>query len=77
LGQPLKKNCTEIFNMEYKDHSLLQDFGKKTREINPLVWVSHVEKDIIKNGNQNIIVDDVRYPNEYSMLKSIVLPSLN
>ena len=69
FGSALKKYCSEIFNMDYKNRSLLQDFGKKTREIDPLVWVSHIEKEIIKNKTKNIVVDDVRYPNEYSMLQ--------
>jgi len=65
----VKKYCKEIFNMEYKDRALLQDFANKCRDIKPTVWVDLVEKEIIKNKDSNIVIDDLRYPNELEMLK--------
>ncbi len=65
----VKKYCKEIFNMEYKDRALLQDFANKCRDIRPTVWVDLVEKEIIKHKNSNIVIDDLRYPNELEMLK--------
>ena len=69
FAQPVKTYCTEIFEMKNKDRKLLQTFADKCKEINPFVWVNLAEKEILKNINKNIIIDDLRYPNELSMLK--------
>ena len=67
----VKKYCNEIFDMKYKDRSLLQDFANKCREINEDVWVKLTEKDIIEAGGANMIIDDLRFPNEHKMLKKL------
>ena len=63
FAQPVKTYCTEIFEMKNKDRKLLQTFADKCKEINPFVWVNLAEKEILKNINKNIIIDDLRYPN--------------
>jgi len=69
FAKPVKTYCTQIFGMKNKDRELLQTFADKCKEINPLVWVNLAEKEIIQNSNSNIIIDDLRYPNELDMLK--------
>jgi len=69
FAEPVKKYCTKIFNMKFKDRKLLQQFADKCKEINPLVWVNILEKKIIENPKCNIIIDDLRYPNELKMLE--------
>ena len=54
--------------MKYKDRALLQDFANKCRDIRLTVWVDLVEKAIIENKYSNIVIDDLRYPNELEML---------
>ena len=66
----VKYYCKELFNMNHKDRALLQDFANKCREIDPNVWVNLVRKDILKNTTTHMVIDDLRYPNEYSMLKN-------
>lgn len=67
----VKEYCKEIFDMKYKDRKLLQDFANKCREINENVWVNLTEKEITKMKGINIVIDDLRFPNEYKMLKRL------
>lgn len=69
FGDAVKKYCKEIFNMDYKDRQLLQKFAKSMRDIDPDVWVKYIENKINLLDSSDIIVDDVRYPNEYNFLK--------
>jgi dephospho-CoA kinase len=69
FAKPVKTYCTQIFDMKNKDRGLLQTFADKCKDINSLVWVNLAEKEIIQNINRNIIIDDLRYPNELDMLR--------
>ena len=70
FGYGVKKYCKEIFNMEYKDRKLLQDFAQKMREIDIDVWVKYTMNKINNSENANIIVDDLRFPNELVYLQN-------
>ena len=51
--------------MKIKNRELLQSIGTKMREIDEDIWIKYV----LKNNKNNIIIDDLRYPNELEALK--------
>jgi hypothetical protein len=67
LGQGIKDIATKYFGMTHKDRDLLIQIGTKMREINPDVWTTHICKQ--SRGLSHVIVDDVRYQNEYELLR--------
>lgn len=69
FGYGVKKYCKEIFNMEYKDRKLLQDFAQKMREIDNDVWIKYTIRYINNDKNEHILLDDLRFPNEANYLK--------
>lgn len=68
FAQPVKDICKDVFEMKYKDRKLLQQFAEKCKEIDPDVWVKYLERDILKETG-NIVIDDLRFPNESIMLQ--------
>jgi dephospho-CoA kinase len=72
-GDYVKYYASEIFGMERKDRKLLQDLGQKLKEIDPNVWVKLLEKNLDnleKNGVNNVVIDDVRFPQEIQSLRA-------
>jgi len=65
----LKEICAVLFpRAKYeKDRWLLQQVGQTMREFDPQVWIRFVLPDI-KPG-KDIVISDVRYPNEYNILR--------
>jgi dephospho-CoA kinase len=63
----VKEIARDLFNMKEKDRKLLQDIGKKMRDIDKNVWIDYVLRKT-ENIN-NVIVDDIRYPNELKALR--------
>jgi adenylate kinase family enzyme len=55
----------DLFDMKIKNRELLQSIGTKMREIDEDIWIKYV----LKNNKNNIIIDDLRYPNELEALK--------
>lgn len=55
----------DLFDMKNKNRELLQSIGTKMREIDKDIWIKY----ILKNNSDNIIIDDLRYPNELRALK--------
>ncbi|MCK4978269.1 MAG: hypothetical protein KAS36_15140, partial [Anaerolineales bacterium] len=47
---------------EHKDRILLQEIGKKMRDIRPSVWVDYMLNS--ENAQDNCVCDDVRFVNE-------------
>jgi dephospho-CoA kinase len=73
FADDVKLYATEIFdiNMKIKDRKLLQQFATKMKEIDENIWIKRLDnkiKDI--DISDNIIIDDLRYPNEELYLKS-------
>ena len=65
----IKELATELYGMDpnVKDRALLQDLGQKLREIDSDVWCNVV---INKVPNfSSIVIDDLRFPNEWKALK--------
>tara|TARA_B110000977_G_C10984369_1_gene457370 strand:- start:141 stop:665 length:525 start_codon:yes stop_codon:yes gene_type:complete len=67
FGGPVKKYVQEIFNDTTKNRELIQTFAQKIKEIDKDVWVNHLLRNI--KDSENIIIDDVRFPNEYNALE--------
>tara|TARA_B110000908_G_C10061756_1_gene360959 strand:+ start:241 stop:747 length:507 start_codon:yes stop_codon:yes gene_type:complete len=67
FAQPIKKICNDIFNMKGKDRLLLQEFSEKCKELDKDVWVKYLD-EAISNETGNIVIDDMRFPNEWEML---------
>ena len=66
FATPVKKYAKELFNVHTKDRAFLQAFGQKMKEIDPDIWVNCIIRQIITDS---VIIDDVRFPNEYAALK--------
>ena len=71
FGDAVKKYAKEIFKLKSKNRKIIQDFGQKMKEIDENVWINYVIYKINKDNAENIIVDDVRFPNEYKILKKM------
>lgn len=62
FASKLKQIAKELFGMKQKDRRLLQIIADKMKEIDPDVWVNYLISEI--KTQDNIVIDDVRYPNE-------------
>lgn len=67
VADEVKRIAMRLFKMKEKDRKLLQDIGFKMREIRTTVWIDFLVDQI--RGKDKIVVDDIRYPNEYEALK--------
>jgi cytidylate kinase len=63
----VKKYAKEIFEMEYKDRKLIQDFAEKMKELDNNIWINQLDKEI--KDKTHIVIDDLRFENEYKYLK--------
>ena len=72
-----------VFGKNKKEsRKLMQDFGKKMREIDENVWINYILREVSARDTltkeygvksifgDNIVIDDVRYKNEYTALKN-------
>ena len=66
FAEKVKELCVDLFDMKKKDRPLLINFANKMRDIDPDVWVNQVLKQT--KGQENCIIDDVRYQNEVDAL---------
>lgn len=68
----LKELALELFDVKQKDERgrfILQQLANHLREIDPAVWLRYLVARIPIDCN--IVISDVRYPNEYQTLKSL------
>ena len=73
LAAQVKVVARDLFFMDpkNKDRVLLQDIGKKMRDIRPSVWVDYMLNSAInysENAQNNCVCDDVRFVNEAKRL---------
>lgn len=72
----VKELCREMFGVDPvkkgpRDRAVLQQFAQHMRAIDPQVWVRYVAAQIeCYPSHVSIVVDDVRYPNEYETLRA-------
>ena len=70
FSAPVYEIAQNLFGMEEKNRELLQSIGTKMREIDPNVWVNKLIRCVDEHElDENIIVDDVRFVNEYEALR--------
>ena len=69
FADKLKSIAVELFGMNHKDRKLLQTIADKMKEIDNDVWVNFLVSQI-KHKN-NIVIDDVRFVNEYEALDKL------
>lgn len=81
FGDELKRLAHEAFpdvSESSKPRALYQQFGQLLREIDPDIWVRHVERQVEALINCNgqfqdhvgIVITDLRQPNEYDWAKA-------
>lgn len=71
FSEPVYEIAQNLFGMVEKDRELLQKIGTKMREIDPDVWVNRLLKSVDECDENSgpVIVDDVRFVNEYEALR--------
>ena len=70
FGDSLKHYLSEIFPdliSGNKPRALLQRFGQSMREFDEDVWIKHALNKV--DESSNVVITDVRQPNEYRSLK--------
>ena len=65
----VKEIASDLFGVEYKNRELLQNIADKMKDIDNDIWVKYVIKKINDDKLDNVIIDDLRFPNELSYLK--------
>ena len=65
----VKYYATEIFGMEYKNRKLIQTFAEKMKDIDSDVWINMLDKKLSSTNYDNIVIDDLRFQNEYDYLR--------
>jgi len=66
FAKKVKELCVDLFDMRVKDRGLLIKFANSMREIDSEVWINQVLRET--RGQENCIIDDVRYQNEVNAL---------
>ena len=68
FGQKVKDVAKDLFNMNVKNRELLVKIGTAMRDIDANVWVNYIKRDIQNNPSIPVIIDDLRYQNEYDII---------
>jgi len=69
IAQKIKELAKDLFDMQTKDRRLLQLLGAKMRDIDKDVWIKYLILNVKRNNLQPFIIDDVRFVNEYNLIK--------
>ena len=67
FADKVKEIAKDLFNMNHKDRKLLQQIGAGMRIIDEYVWINYLIFSM--DGEDRVIIDDVRYPNELQALR--------
>lgn len=72
FAKKVKEIAMDLFGLSYdeafganKNREVLQGIGQKMREIDHDVWVKY----LARQNDDNVVLDDLRYKNEYQLLK--------
>ena len=73
FADELKRICKELFPEQFrndnKPREILQNVGQCMRNIDYDVWVKALDRKIKQYDGKNLVIADVRYPNEVGYLK--------
>lgn len=73
FADELKRICKELFPEQFtngnKPRKILQDVGQCMRSIDYDVWVKALGRKIEHCNDKNLVITDVRYPNEVAYLR--------
>lgn len=74
FGDGLRRVCRDLFPAQFengaKPRALLQGVAQAMRGIDPDVWVNLCMKDVALYPHGNLVIIDLRQPNEYRRLKA-------
>lgn len=70
FGGKVKDIAYDLFGLKHKNRQVIQDVAEKMKEIDPDIWIKYIQNkiDLHTNLNDNIVIDDLRFPNEYENL---------
>lgn len=73
FADKVKELAVDLFNMQEKNRSLLIQVAQKMKDIDSDVWVNATLKKIqlFLQYNNNIVIDDCRFKNEYAALQKL------
>lgn len=69
IADQVKFIANLIFDMKHKDRKLLQEIGKKMREIKESVWLDYTIKRVFESDTDRVVIDDMRFPKEFNRFK--------
>lgn len=69
FARKLKEIASDLFDMEVKDRVLLQMLGTEIRKMKADAWCSYVLKQVNAEASLRVVIDDMRYLNEGTILK--------
>lgn len=74
FADELKRICKELFPEQFKNgnkpREILQNVGQCMRSIDYDVWVKALDRKIKHYDGKNLVITDVRYPNEVDYLRN-------
>ena len=74
FADELKRICKELFPEQFKNgnkpREILQNVGQCMRSIDYDVWVKALDRKIKQYDGKNLVITDVRYPNEVAYLEN-------
>lgn len=72
FGDGIKRVCRELFPEQVanskKPRALLQGVGQAMRAIDPDVWIKRTMREIDASHSFDVVITDLRQPNEYARL---------
>lgn len=72
FGDSLKDMLFKVFPdlpVEPKPRGVMINFGQSCRAIDPMVWIKHLDRKAKHLEDKNVIITDVRQPNEIEYCK--------
>ncbi|MGG0757540.1 AAA family ATPase [Brevibacillus laterosporus] len=74
FGDGIKRICHELFPEQFVDgkkpRALLQGVGQAMRAIDPDVWIKRTMREVNQASLFDVVITDLRQPNEYARLYS-------
>jgi cytidylate kinase len=65
-AEKIKEIAIELFNMKFKDRTLLIEIANKMKSIDEDIWAKYLMKQL--KNKKNCVIDDLRFQNELDLL---------